>query len=44
MMLIPDWNERGEPIKTRVKADQFWILTERHRLSLAWQTGGGTGR
>ncbi len=32
--LIPNWNERDAPIKTRVKADQFWILTERHRINI----------
>lgn len=32
--LIPNWNERGAPIKTRVKADQFWILTARHRIKI----------
>jgi len=32
--LIPNWTERGAPIKTRVKEDQFWILTARHRIEI----------
>jgi len=32
--LIPNWNENGAPIKTRVNEDQFWILTARHRIKI----------
>ena len=32
--LIPNWTERGAPIKTRVKEDRFWILTARHRIEI----------
>ena len=32
--LIPNWREKGAPIKTRVKEDQFWILTARHRIKV----------
>jgi electron-transferring-flavoprotein dehydrogenase len=27
--LIPNWREKGAPIKTLVKDDRFWILTAR---------------
>jgi electron-transferring-flavoprotein dehydrogenase len=32
--LIPNWSERGAPIKTRVTEHQFWILTARHRIKI----------
>jgi len=32
--LIPNWTEKGAPIKTRVLEDQFWILTARHRIKI----------
>ena len=32
--LIPQWKEKGAPIKIRVEEDQFWILTERHRIKI----------
>ena len=32
--LIPNWSERGAPIETRVKEDQFWILTARYRIKI----------
>jgi electron-transferring-flavoprotein dehydrogenase len=32
--LIPNWIEKGAPIKTRVKEDRFWMLTERHRIKI----------
>ena len=32
--LIPDWEEKGAPIKTPVKDDRFWILTE-HKIGRA---------
>ena len=32
--LIPNWAEKGLPIKTRVHEDQFWILTARHRTKI----------
>ena len=32
--LIPDWSERGAPIKIPVKEDQFWILTEHHEIRI----------
>ncbi len=32
--LIPNWSEKGAPIKTRVHEDQFWILTARHRIKI----------
>lgn len=32
--LIPDWKERGAPVKTPVKADKFAFLTERHRIPI----------
>src|SRR5215471_13171619 len=30
--LIPDWQEKGAPIKTPVKEDRFWILTEHNEI------------
>jgi electron-transferring-flavoprotein dehydrogenase len=32
--LIPNWREKGAPIKTPVKQDQFWILTKRHAIRI----------
>jgi len=32
--LIPNWREKGAPIKTPVKLDQFWILTKRHAIRI----------
>lgn len=32
--LIPDWKERGAPIKTAVKADKFAFLTEKYRIPI----------
>src|SRR5450759_524206 len=32
--VIPNWKEKGAPIKTRVEEDQFWILTARHRIKI----------
>lgn len=32
--LIPDWKERGAPVKTPVKADKFAFLTEKHRIPI----------
>jgi electron-transferring-flavoprotein dehydrogenase len=32
--LIPDWKKKGAPIKTPVKEDQFWILTERGKIKI----------
>ena len=30
--LIPNWSEKGAPIKTPVKEDHFWILTKHHEI------------
>ena len=30
--LIPQWREKGAPIKTAVGDDEFWILTEHHKI------------
>jgi electron-transferring-flavoprotein dehydrogenase len=32
--LIPNWSEKGAPIKTPVKEDQFWVLTEHHEIRI----------
>jgi electron-transferring-flavoprotein dehydrogenase len=32
--LIPDWSEKGAPIKTPVKEDQFWVLTEHSEIRI----------
>jgi len=32
--LIPNWREKGAPIKTLVKEDRFWILTARRRIQI----------
>jgi electron-transferring-flavoprotein dehydrogenase len=32
--LIPKWSEKGAPIKTPVKEDQFWILTKDHGVKI----------
>jgi electron-transferring-flavoprotein dehydrogenase len=32
--LIPNWREKNAPIKTAVKADWFWILTERSKINI----------
>ncbi|XP_035224138.1 electron transfer flavoprotein-ubiquinone oxidoreductase, mitochondrial-like isoform X1 [Stegodyphus dumicola] len=32
--LIPDWKERGAPIKTAVKSDKFAYLTEKKRIPI----------
>ncbi len=32
--LIPDWREKGAPIKTPVTQDQFWILTKRNAIRI----------
>jgi electron-transferring-flavoprotein dehydrogenase len=32
--LIPDWREKGAPIKTPVKEDRFWILTEHGEIKI----------
>ncbi|HLG87619.1 MAG TPA: electron transfer flavoprotein-ubiquinone oxidoreductase [Alphaproteobacteria bacterium] len=32
--LIPDWREKGAPIKTPVKEDRFWILTEHSEIKI----------
>jgi electron-transferring-flavoprotein dehydrogenase len=32
--LIPDWEEKGAPIKTQVTDDRFWILTEHNEIKI----------
>ncbi|XP_071494609.1 electron transfer flavoprotein-ubiquinone oxidoreductase, mitochondrial-like [Diadema antillarum] len=32
--LIPDWKERGAPLRTQVKEDKFSFLTEKHRIPI----------
>jgi electron-transferring-flavoprotein dehydrogenase len=32
--LIPNWREKNAPIKTRVKADWFWILTQHRKIGI----------
>jgi electron-transferring-flavoprotein dehydrogenase len=32
--LIPNWSEKGAPIKTPVKEDHFWILTKHHEIRI----------
>ena len=32
--LLPNWSEKGAPIKTAVRDDQFWILTEHYRIRI----------
>lgn len=32
--LLPNWSEKGAPIKTAVRDDQFWILTENNRIRI----------
>ena len=32
--LIPDWKERGAPLKTPVKHDKFALLTEKWRIPI----------
>jgi len=32
--LIPDWQEKGAPIKTPVKDDRFWILTPHNEIKI----------
>ena len=32
--LIPSWRDRAAPIKTPVKDDEFWILTENYRIRI----------
>lgn len=31
--LIPDWQEKGAPLKTPVKREQFWFLSEKAKLT-----------
>ncbi len=32
--LIPDWREKDAPIKTPVKEDHFWVLTEHSEIRI----------
>ena len=32
--LIPDWQEKGAPIRTPVKHDNFWILTSHNEIKI----------
>ena len=32
--LIPDWSEKGAPIKTPAKKNQLWILTEHSEIRI----------
>jgi electron-transferring-flavoprotein dehydrogenase len=32
--LIPDWSEKGAPIKTPVKKNQLWVLTEHSEIRI----------
>src|SRR5687768_16886903 len=32
--LIPDWKEKGAPLKVEAKRDEFLLLTEKHKFRL----------
>ncbi|KAI9010776.1 electron transfer flavoprotein-ubiquinone oxidoreductase-like protein [Hyaloraphidium curvatum] len=32
--LLPDWREMDSPVKTLVKKDKFWFLTQKHAIPL----------
>ena len=41
--LIPDWKDRGAPLKTQVKDDRFSFLTEKSRIPIPVLPGKCSG-